>query len=247
MSKEVAAIILAAGKGIRLAPLTQHLPKSLIEINGEAILLRSLAALDKVGIRKCVVVVGYKEEMIRDKISKNYKGTMSIIYISNYDFEVTNNIYSLWLAREYLENFDVLLLEGDVIFDNEILSLLDFSSKHSYWMVDVFKNNMDGALLVTDSYNKIVDIKIIKEPLELYENNFYKSIGILMIKKEFGRKLSLWLSLDSNIGNRAIYYDLVIAKHLNKADLFIKYIGNLKWWEIDNEKDLALAIALFGK
>ncbi len=245
MHKNPIAIILAAGKGIRLQPLTKEIPKPLIEVNNVPILFHTLECLKKLKIDKCIIVVGYKAKLFQELVDSKYKHDIDITYITNKDFDKTNNMYSLWLASDYLSNNDCILIEADVLFDYKILSSLDFRNPTSFWLVDKFKENMNGALLITDKTGKIEKIKIVREKLLEYKNNYYKSIGILKIKKDLGKKLSAWLNKEVTANNKNIYYDLVIAKYLKEANLFVKYINNLKWWEIDDESDLKYAQKLF--
>lgn len=113
------AIILAAGTGSRMKPLTDHAPKCLTEINGTPILLNALDNLAEIGIKRCVIVTGYFSEVIKDVIGTGYRG-IKIEYIYNKHFDKTNDMYSLWLAREILEK-GTILLEGDIFFRPETL------------------------------------------------------------------------------------------------------------------------------
>ncbi|MCZ6546479.1 MAG: NTP transferase domain-containing protein, partial [Chloroflexi bacterium] len=114
------AVILAAGKGERLRPLTDALPKCLVELNGEPLLLRSLRSLARQGIREVVIVVGYKAELIRLRVGDQFEG-MSVTYVDAPDYASTNNIRSLWDARAALD-CDLLLLEADLVFDDEVIA-----------------------------------------------------------------------------------------------------------------------------
>jgi len=247
MQNKTIAIILAAGRGIRLRPLTEDLPKPLVRINNTPILFQILSSLEKNNIKKCIIITGYKRRLIEKEITGHFPGKMDIEYIVNKKYRTTNNSYSLWLARQYLENFDTLLIEADVMADPGVFSLLSIGQRKSLWLADKFKKNMNGALLVAGKNKKIKQIMIVRERLAEYKNNYYKSVGILKIKKLLGRKLALWL--DKGVKNKVtnIYYDLVLAKHLEKANIFVKYIGKLKWWEIDNQEDLEYARKLFRK
>ena len=111
------AVILAAGLGSRLSPVTQKMPKCLLEIGGKTIIERQLELLSSLGVKETVVVVGYLKEMIVDLIQDRAK------IIENPDFSSTNSSYSLWLARKNLLG-SFIHLNSDLIFDKEILSKL---------------------------------------------------------------------------------------------------------------------------
>src|SRR5919106_1629774 len=119
------AIILAAGVGKRLWPVTQHHPKCLIQIGGRTLLDRYLRELAANGIADATLVVGYKQEMIRAAAGTMAHG-VAIRYLLNEDYQ-RGSISSLWLAREELTT-DVLIMDADVLFHREILRRLIRSS-----------------------------------------------------------------------------------------------------------------------
>ena len=102
------AVILAAGVGDRLRPFTDEFPKALVEVGGVPILDNSLSHLAAVGTEEITIVVGHHKEAIIERYGSSYLG-MSMAYVVSEDYEKTNNIYSLWLARGHLAQ-DVLLL-----------------------------------------------------------------------------------------------------------------------------------------
>ncbi|MGH9077781.1 MAG: NTP transferase domain-containing protein [Acidimicrobiales bacterium] len=113
------AMILAAGLGQRMRPLTADVPKCLVEVNGEPILFRSLRALAGAGVREAVIVVGYEAAQVRRRVGRHFAG-LDIVYVEAPTFATTNNIRSLWDARRYCDE-DILLIEGDVVFDRDVV------------------------------------------------------------------------------------------------------------------------------
>jgi choline kinase len=116
------ALLLAAGLGSRLAPLTDAAPKCLVSVGGVPILERLARALDSHGFERLVIVTGYKADMIRDYLGESLGG-IAIEYIVSPLFETTNNIYSLWLARHLIDE-PFLLVESDLVFDEHLLAPL---------------------------------------------------------------------------------------------------------------------------
>src|SRR6059058_5638011 len=112
------AILLAAGVGKRLWPVTQHHPKCLIELGGRTLLLRYLEALAGVGIKQAVVVVGYKQDMIRAAVGTGGCG-VEVRYLVNEQYQ-RGSMTSLWLARAELDD-DVLIMDADVLFHRQLL------------------------------------------------------------------------------------------------------------------------------
>jgi len=113
------ALLLAAGTGSRLAPLTDNVPKCLVSVNEKSILERLVHSLQAHNFNRLVVVVGHQADCIRDFLGTR-AGGMEITYITSHLYETTNNIYSLWLARKVI-NEPFLLIESDLVFDPEML------------------------------------------------------------------------------------------------------------------------------
>lgn len=115
------AIILAAGTASRLRPLTLHTPKCLLKVGERTLLQRSMDALISNGIREFVIVTGYLHTQIEDFVRQTYGESIDVSFIHNKDYETTNNIYSLWLARPEAEGKEVLLLDSDLLYDAKIV------------------------------------------------------------------------------------------------------------------------------
>ena len=240
MNKISNAIILAAGLGERLKPITEEIPKCMTEVNGISILENALKVLSNNDIKKTVIVIGYLGEKIIDAFKEQY-GDMKIIYRWNNDYKTTNSMYSLWLARDFLEE-GTYLIEGDVFFSSTFFEVVQqLRVNKSYWIVDQFYSYCDGSMSITDSEGRIVEVKIVKGKLEKCQDNFFKSSGILKLNFEFGVKFSSWLSEEIRINNTNVYYDLVIAKHINDIPIYVHYVENKEWVEIDDLYDLRRA------
>ena len=123
------AIILAAGTASRLRPLTLHTPKCLLKVGERTLLQRSMDALIEAGIREFVIVTGYLHEQIEDFVRETYGESIKVCFIHNKDYETTNNIYSLWLARPEAEGQEVLLLDSDLLYDAKIVKRV-LADKH---------------------------------------------------------------------------------------------------------------------
>lgn len=240
------AVILAAGLGSRLRPLTEEIPKCLTEINGKVILEQSLGILERNGIQETVVVVGYLGNVVINNIG--YKcGKMEIKYLWNTIYADTNSMYSAWLAREYLEQ-GAILIEGDTVFEEALITeVLKTPHNEAFWIGDRFNHKHRGSMSITDSRNRITEIRIVREELKEYKENYYKSTGIVKISPEYGKMFSKWLDDDVKNGNVQIYYDIVIGKHLNDAPIYVCDITGGRWSEIDTIDDLRNAERIFSQ
>jgi len=240
------AIILAAGMGLRLNPLTNNLPKCLIEVNGKSILENALTNLEKNKIEETVIVVGYLKDKIINKIGSRF-GKMKITYIENKIYDKTNNVYSLWLAREYLKE-GCILIEGDVLFEERILStLLNMDKSKSYWVVDKFSREMDGCMITINiNTSQIKNIQIVRDKYKIIKTNSFKSIGIIKITSDLAILFINWLNdyIKKTVDS---YYDLVFAEHVNEYPIYGYNVINLRWVEIDDIFDLKKAFSIFGE
>lgn len=156
------AVIPAAGMASRLRPLTSTTPKCLLPVKGTPLLGRALAALRNAGVDEVVIVTGYLSGMIRDYVNQFFPDIM-VRWVHNADFESTNNIYSLYLARPWAEGKDTILLDSDILFDPSIITLLckqGYSdtlalSAHACGEEEV-KVRVDGKMMV-EEISKTVD------------------------------------------------------------------------------------------
>jgi len=115
----VTGLVLAAGLGKRLAPLTEERPKGLIELGGRSLLARLLDGLQAAGVHETALVVGYRQEMIRAALGTSHRG-MALRYVVNPDFEKGPRL-SLWSGRAEFLRDDVVLADGDVLFAPPLL------------------------------------------------------------------------------------------------------------------------------
>jgi L-glutamine-phosphate cytidylyltransferase len=115
----VRAILISAGQGTRLLPLTLHVPKCLVEVNGRSILDDQIDSLHAAGVPEIVVVGGYRNEQIREHLAK-YPSRAGITLVINPFWSVGSSIGSVWAARDYLDD-PFILINGDTIFDVAVI------------------------------------------------------------------------------------------------------------------------------
>ena len=143
------AIILAAGMGKRLGQLTQNNTKCMVKVNGETLIERLLRQLDNLQackLNKIVIVTGYMGDKLRQYVDQLSIKT-AIDYVQNPIYDTTNNIYSLWLAKDYLMQDDTLLFESDLIFDSAIIEKLLSHPHPSLCLVAKYESWMDGTVV----------------------------------------------------------------------------------------------------
>ena len=116
------AIILAAGMGTRIRPLSNNIPKSFIEIGGTPLIIKSLNNLNKIGIKEVIIVIGYMDDYFINQLGTKFKG-IKIKYILNKDYSNTGSMYSLSQTEGIIDD-DILLLESDLLYELRALKAL---------------------------------------------------------------------------------------------------------------------------
>lgn len=234
------AIILAAGMGTRLLPLTYDKPKCLVDINDITILENTLLALKKAKIEKVTIITGYNESKIKEKIGLTYLG-MDVNYIHNTIYEKTNSMYSLYLGLRSIKE-STWVLESDIMFE---ASILNYKGKTDIsWFVDSKAKNIDGSYVKFNKDFKIIEHNILRN-LNLIEENHAKSLGILHLNKNGVCNLKEWLEEAVKQKKESLYYDLILGEHLDSSLIGAIDIMGEKWFEVDNLEDLQIARSIF--
>ncbi|HEY3319136.1 MAG TPA: phosphocholine cytidylyltransferase family protein [Planctomycetota bacterium] len=246
------AVILAAGKGLRLRPLTETTPKALIPVAGKPILTHILEALrDGAGIRNFVVAVGYRAEAFRTYTPPEGCG---IECVENARWDQSNSMLSLALCMEHLRNGGYVV-EGDCCFSSKLLADGPEVQKSrspetpglvSTWFVHPFTIADDGCCLRADDAGLIRRLTIEKKNSPAASEGCWKSCGVLRLTEQTAGALKKWLNDAVVAGREKDYYDLILRDHLDDAGLHVAEIGPAPWYEVDNADDLAAAEKIFG-
>ena len=235
------AIILAAGEGKRLRPLTETAPKCMVKVCGVSILENALNNFADKGVENVRVVIGHLASVVREQIGFIYKG-MKIKFIENVDFAITNSMYSLYLGLTDLHEA-TWILEGDVFFEPAVLTK---TVRHEIsWFVDALRKDLDGAYISFNDEHRATSLDIIRD-LKLLTGQRGKSIGLLHLDARGTAHFKKWLEQGVSTGQKNLYYDLIVGPHFCEAAVEIVDVGGLKWFEIDNLDDLENANKLFS-
>ncbi len=235
------ALLLAAGMGSRLFPLTQNAPKCMTIVNDISILERLVANLKMNGFKRLVVVTGHLQKHIRDFLGTQ-AGDIKIEYVYSPQYKTTNNIYSLWMARKAI-NEPFLLLESDLVFDESLLDAMRYPdriavAKMQPWMngtcVTLNKSNHVKAFLA-DNENSLGDAK-------------YKTVNIYSFSLASWRRIEKRLDKRISDGNVNDYYETIFADMIFDGSLSLYNVSfdGKPWYEIDTLEDLAQAEKLFS-
>lgn len=242
------AIILAAGMGKRLGDLTKDNTKCMVKVNGVPLIDRLLTQLSRFSLVKVIIVIGYEGKKLRDYIGQEYKG-LAIEYIENSIYNTTNNIYSLSLAKQQLQEDDTLLIESDLIFEDSLFDMILNSPDPNVALVDKYETWMDGTMVHLDEENNIVNF-VPKKTFKYSDvSSYYKTVNVYKFSKEFSRsKYVPFLEAYSIAWGNNEYYEQVlrVITLLDNTDLKALPLTGEKWYEIDDVQDLDIAETLFA-
>jgi choline kinase len=221
----------------------------MVPVDGRPMLTWALDALDQAGVDRAVIVVGYLEEVVRETYGERYRG-ISIQYVSNPDYATTNNLYTLFLAREHF-NDDVLLLEADLVYDPGLIAALLAHPGQNVAVVDDFTEALNGTCVTRarEGSDQISKFILGKDQGEAFDRssalktvNLYKLAGT-MLQTHYLPAVERWVATQRTDQ----YYEAVLADLVNSStvDMQLLTTGAHRWFEVDTPEDLELAKALF--
>jgi len=234
------ALLLAAGTGSRLLPLTQKSPKCLTLVNETSILERLIKSLNQHGFKRLVVVTGHLEDCIR-KFLKTRAGNVKIDYVFSPRYRTTNNIYSLWMAREII-NEPFLLIESDLVFDPSLLKDMLYPDRIA---IAHMKPWLNGST-VTINQSDTVDA-FHSDTVNPSNKTRYKTVNMYSLSLSSWYRVIEKLNLYILAGRVNDYYEAVFRQMVAEKSLSFQaiFFDNKPWYEIDTLEDLAKAERLF--
>ena len=219
------AIILAAGMGTRLRPLTDNTPKALVKVNGEAMIEKQIKYLRQIGINDIIVVSGYLNEEFN---YLSHKYGVKLIFNDKYD--VYNNGYTMYLVREYLK--DSYVIEGDVYLTRNFLK--DNLESSTYFSGE--KEEFDSEWILTfNESDRVRDISI-------GGGSAYIMSGISYWVAEDSKRIKEKLEqLVASDGFENLFWDDIVKDNLDEFDIKRSKIDSTDGFEIDSIADLQKA------
>lgn len=242
------AIILAAGMGKRLKELTADNTKCMVKVNGVSLIERALLILDKKGLSKIIIVVGYMGDKLINYVNGLNINTQ-LIFIDNPLYDKTNNIYSLSLAENYLLEEDTLLLESDLIFEEAIIDILLNDARKNLVLVDKYESWMDGTSMILNDEDQIQEFVLGKQFDYSKKDMYYKTVNIYKFSRSFLTDVYVpFLKAYVKAMGTNEYYESVIKviSILESNELYAKRLDGQIWYEIDDIHDLDVAQSLFA-
>ncbi|HCD42722.1 MAG TPA: aminotransferase [Lachnoclostridium sp.] len=241
------AIILAAGMGRRLKKLTENQPKCMITVNGIPMIERMLKQLDHCHLNRIIIVTGHKGEELQSFVSSLPLST-PVTYIDNPVYKTTNNIYSLYLAKDQLLMDDTILLESDLIFEQEVLTQIINDPYPNLALVAHFESWMDGTVVLLDEQDNIMKFLTRKDFRFEDIHSYYKTVNIYKFSRNFSTThyVPFLEAYSKALGNNEYYEQVLkVISLLDDHDLKATRLENGFWYEIDDEQDLDIAESIF--
>jgi CTP:phosphocholine cytidylyltransferase-like protein len=220
------AILMAAGMGTRLRPLTEKTPKSLIEVNGMSLLERQIINLKEVGIDEIIVLTGYLHEKF-DYLVEKY----NLIKVINDKYDIYNNIYTMYLVREYIK--DAFVIDADNYITRNFLPTLKPNTSVYY---SACKENVIGEWILNyDKDGKIFGIDI---GIESDKSNYIMSGASFWTAKDGAlicKKVQEAVEVNNSMD---IYWDNIAVENFKDMNVYIEKIESNDIFEIDSLEDL---------
>ena len=243
------AIILAAGMGTRLKPLTEKEHKCMTKVNGIPIIYNTLSILQDNDFDEIIIVVGYLCNSLKKQIN-DFGFHLNIKYVENVEYRETNTIFSLQMALHQLDSVDELVvIEGDVFFEKSVFERLINSNAENTTILEAYNESLDGSYVEINEKNYVVDWRHKSDQEEGYNlKDKYKTVNLHKLNGKFVREQFIKYIDDyvdeygKNIPLEKIFRKLV--QEDNKL-IYGEVLGKEKWYEIDDIKDLEMAEQIF--
>ncbi|WP_158837865.1 phosphocholine cytidylyltransferase family protein [Polaribacter sp. L3A8] len=234
------ALLLAAGTGSRLFPITKDAPKCLTLVSEESMLARLVTNLKDQGFTRLVIVTGYKQECIVDFLGNQTDG-LSIEYVHSPLYKTTNNIYSLWMARNSIKE-PFVLLESDLVLDTALLTHMRYPNRIAVAKMQPWLN---GTTVTLNNQNKVMQFQ--PGTTEPYTETRYKTVNIYSFSLESWQEVTKKLNQYIEAGNVNAYYETVFTTLVAEKTLAFEAVSfdEKPWYEVDTILDLAEAEKLF--
>ena len=233
------AVILAAGKGTRMPEITNDIPKCLIDINGKTLLERQINILLRYSIKKIYVVVGYMAKKIISKI----ENIENVEIVENKEYATTDNIYSLYLTLKKLKGDEFLLLNGDTIFEEDIIKILMARKEGDLAPIDCGYYDLE-ELKIREEDGLVKEILPKTASEEISDGS---TIGIFKFSSEGSEALFNEIRELMQKEEKNKWFEYALNNILEKIKMYKVDIHGLKWIEIDTVEDIKKSLKLFGE
>lgn len=239
----IRAVILAAGLGTRLRELISEKPKCMVHVNGQPIIAWQIKALLHAGISEIFIVTGHHASVLREYLRAAFP-ELHPTFVHNGEYATTNNMYSLWLTRKFVDNADLLFMNADVAFEPEVITRLINADRtavavdegsYNEESMKVVRRESDG--LLTAISKQIDQIHALGSSIDVY---YLKARDAQILYEECEKIINV-------DGERKQWSEVALDRLMSSGRIGMRSvnISGLDWYEIDNPTDLAIAETLF--
>ena len=219
----------------------------MIRVGSETLIERVLRQLDALHLSRIIIVIGYKGAELQEYLA-NVSVQTPLVFVENPIYDKTNNIYSLYLAKDYMREQDTLLLESDIIIEDAVLSKLVHHPYPDLALVDKYESWMDGTVVTIDDENRIQ--RFIPNSQFRYEEipEYYKTVNIYKFSQAFSEHMYVPFleAYSSALGNNEYYEQVLrVITMLDNSPLRALPLEGEQWYEIDDIQDLDIAESIF--
>ena len=229
------AVILAAGRGRRLQAMTRHCPKCLLEIGGKPLLYRYFDSLLPLGVTRICVVVGYKQESIREAVA-SYPSGVDVAFLVNKDYE-RGSIGSLWAARAALDD-DVVIMDADVLYHPAVLERLVASAHPNALLMDETVSQQTEECMVAMRKGRVVALS---KHVPAEHDLVGEGVGFLRVERAAVPRLLRSVETRVQQGLLDMEYEDALEDFFREVPVGVEKVGGLPWIEIDFPEDLERA------
>jgi choline kinase len=239
------AVVLAAGRGTRIASVTSD-PKSLLEVCGKSLIRHHLDTLEALGFGKVVVVVGYEEGLLRRHLAE-HRSRMRIEFVENEDVDRFGNAVSLRRGLESVTG-PCIAIDGDLIYERDVLDRFLAGGPADAILVGVGEiDDIESTKTLIDDCGRVTMVVDKRSLLPAEENAFLgEAMGVLMFT-EAGRTAFLRRSgqFFDDPENLLRNWEPLLNEHLREQPMAARFVGSGRWIEIDTPHDYAQARRIF--
>lgn len=244
------AIILTAGYGRRMRPLTNQTHKTLLTVAGRTIIERIVEGLVDNGITDIAIVTGYRREELTAFLTSNFPD-VRFSFVHNARYDETNNIYSLALAFEQIEiDDDVVLIESDLVYEPQVIRRLLDTPRENVALVDRFQRGMDGTVVALqgDVISNVIPPHLQGSDFDFSDK--FKTLNIYKFSREFCNTVfKQLLTYYAKVIDDNCYYELIlgILIYMQRETIHASVLQGEEWAEVDDPNDLRVAEYKFNR
>lgn len=239
------AVILAAGYGNRMRPLTDNEHKALMKVANSTIIDRIIEALLANEVTDIIVALGYRASEMQEYLLERYSKACTFTFVCNERYRETNNIHTLALVFEECDIDDeIILIESDLVFENAVIERAIRSPHATVALVDHYRSGMDGTVV---ALNEDRVVNVIPPHLQSRDFDFsdkYKTLNIYKFARDFcQRDFKKILTYYARTIDDNCYYELILGLliYMHRENIYAENVNGLSWAEVDDPNDLRLA------